>query len=161
LTRKNPDHKRLPRVFIDADVLVAGSASAEGASHLLLQLGELGLLDVVASAQVREEAERALSRKLPSALPAFQMLADAAVRWLPNPPAETLSEHVDRADAKDLAILVAAIRAGADVLLTFNTRHYRQASSPPRIEPPGTFLQRLRTRLQDLAEPQADTEEER
>lgn len=145
---------------MDADALVAGSASAEGASHLLLQLGELGLLDVIGSAQVRVEVERALRRKLPSALPAFRLLADAAVRWLANPPAEALSEHAGQADEKDLAILVAAIHAKADVLLTFNTRHYRQRAAPPRVEPPGAFLQRLRARLQDLAEPPAGAEKD-
>lgn len=146
---------------MDADVLVAGCASVEGASHLLLQLGELGLLDVIGSAQVREEAERALARKLPSALPAlpaFRQLADAAVRWLPNPPADSLSEHADQAHGEDVAILVAAIDAEADVLLTFNTRHHRARSAPPRIERPGAFLQRLRARLQDLVDPRALTE---
>ncbi len=139
-------------------MLVAGCASVEGASHLLLQLGELGLLEVIGSAQVREEAERALGRKLPSALPAFRQLADAAVHWVPNPPTDSLSEHAGQAHREDVAILVAAIHAEADVFLTFNTRHYRQRSAPPHIERPGAFLQRLRARLQDLVDPQTPTE---
>lgn len=139
-------------MFADADVLVAGAASASGASHLVLKLGELGLLEVVASAQVRREAEGALARKLPAALPAFRGLADAAIDWLSDPAAEAVREHAGEADEKDLPILVAAIEAAADVLLTFNTRHYRRRTSPPRIERPGAFLQRLRARLQDLAE---------
>jgi predicted nucleic acid-binding protein len=152
LTAKTADAARLPRVFIDADVLVAGSASATGASHLLLQLGELGLLDLIGSVQVREEAERALNRKLSSALPAVQVLADAAVRWIPTPSAAALTAHAGEAHEEDVAILVAAINARADVLLTFNTRHHRRRSDPPRIEQPGAFSQRLRARLQDLAD---------
>jgi predicted nucleic acid-binding protein len=142
---------RLPRVFVDADVVVAGAASVTGASHLVLKLGELGLLRVVACSQVREEVERALARKLPAALPVFRSLAEAAVEWLPDPTAEALQEHAGEADEKDLPILVAAIRARTDVLLTFNTRHYRQRTSPPRIERPGAFVRRLRGLLEDLA----------
>lgn len=147
-------------MFVDADVVVAGAASTSGASHLVLQLGELGLLEVVASAQVREEVERALSRKLPSSLPTFRGLAEAAIGWIPDPPAEALADHARSADEKDLAILVAAVRSRCDVLLTFNTRHYSRRSKPPRIERPGAFLQRLRALLQDLTEPQAETEDE-
>ena len=145
------DPARLPRVFVDADVVVAGAASVTGASHLVLKLGELGLLDVVACSQVRQEVERALARKLPTALPAFRSIADVAVEWLPDPAAETLQEHAGEADAKDRSILVAALHAEADVLLTFNIRHYRRRTTPPRIERPGAFLQRLRALLEDLA----------
>lgn len=142
---------RLPRVFVDADVVVAGAASVAGASHLVLRLGELGLLEVVACSQVRQEAERALARKLPVALPAFRSLAEVAVEWLPDPAVEALQEYAGEADEEDLAILVAAIQAGADVLLTFNLRHYRPRTTRPRIERPGAFLQRLRALLEDLA----------
>jgi predicted nucleic acid-binding protein len=70
------------RVFVDSDVLLAGSASTTGASHLILQLSELGLIDAVGSEQVRREVERNLKRKLPAALPDFRLLAGAAVRWV-------------------------------------------------------------------------------
>lgn len=156
MTPTGADPARLPRVFVDADVVVAGAASATGASHLVLQLGEIGLLEVVASAQVREEAEGALVRKLPAALPAFRSLAEVAVEWLPDPAAEALQEHAGDADPKDLPILVAAIHAGADVLLTFNTRHYHRRTPPPRIERPGVFLQRLRALLEELAGPEEE-----
>lgn len=147
-------------MFVDADVVVAGAASASGASHLLLQLAELGLLEVVASAQVRDEVERVLARKLPSALPAFRRLAEAAIDWLPDPSAAALVAHAGSADDEDLPILVAAVRSRSDVLLTFNARHYVPRAEPPRIERPGVFLLRLRALLQDLAEPQPASEDE-
>jgi predicted nucleic acid-binding protein len=152
LTTTKAEPPRLPRVFLDADVVVAGSASGSGASHLVLRLGELGLLDLISSRQARDEVERALARKLPSALPAFHALAKAALHWLPDPGIEDLRAYAGEADEGDLGILVAAIGARAEVLLTFNTRHYRPRASVPRIERPGEFLQRLRARLQDLSE---------
>jgi len=49
-----------PKVFIDADVLIAGSASTRGASHIVLQLSELTVIEGVISLQVKREAERNL-----------------------------------------------------------------------------------------------------
>lgn len=56
------------RVFIDADVLFAGSASSSehGASLVILKMAEITLIDAVASQQVIDEVERNLSQKLPS-----------------------------------------------------------------------------------------------
>lgn len=141
-----------PRVFIDADALVAGSASRAGAAHLILQLGELGVIDLVSSAQVRDEVERVLLRKLPSALPAFAAIAGAAVRWLTNPSAKRVASHSGEAHPKDLPILVAALGAACPVLVTFNTRHFKPKRGSIRIETPGDFIQRLRTSLAGLAD---------
>lgn len=141
-----------PSIFIDADVLIAGSASAGGARRLVLQLAELGLIEGVSSAQAREEVERNLSRKLPAARPAFRLLADAACRWTEDPDPSVLVSYEGQAHPKDLPILVAAILAGCDSLLTFNTRDYRPAARAIRIETPGEFIARLRARLARLAE---------
>jgi len=48
------------RVFFDADVLLAGSASTTGASHILLKLSELTLVEGITSHQAQTEAERNL-----------------------------------------------------------------------------------------------------
>lgn len=139
-------------VFLDADVLIAGSASASGASRLILQVAELGLIDAVSSAQARAEVERNLARKLPAALPAFRLLAEAACRWTDDPEPGALTPFEGRAHPKDLPILVAAISAGCDSLVTFNTRDYYPAEGTIRIETPGEFLARLRARLAQLAQ---------
>lgn len=140
-----------PSVFIDADALIAGSASTAGASHLILQLSELGLIEVVSSEQVRREVERNLADKLPSAIPAFRLLGDAAVRWVRNPRSKDVDMFRGQADDKDLPILVAAINAGCGSLITFNVRHYGPAKSSIRIENPGEFLTRLRKHLSQLS----------
>ena len=53
----------------DADVLIAGLLSRRGASHAILILGEIGLLQVVLPEAVVEEVRRNLAAKLPEAGP--------------------------------------------------------------------------------------------
>ena len=85
-----------PRVFVDADVLFAGAASPSqyGASLLILRLGELTLIDAVASEQVVTEAERNLTAKMPHALPLFRLLVECALTVVPNPSADDLAPHI-------------------------------------------------------------------
>lgn len=146
-----PPPQRLS-VFIDADVLIAGSASTSGASHLILQLSELGLIDAVSSAQVRRESERNIKAKLPAAIAAFGLLADAAIRWVGDPRKGDLEDHRGLADPEDLPILVAALKAECDSLITFNIRHYWTKDLDLRIETPGDFLARLRSHLAELSD---------
>ena len=53
----------LPQVFVDADVLFAGSASPSefGASLVVLRMAEITLIKAVTSQQVITETERNLS----------------------------------------------------------------------------------------------------
>ena len=141
-----------PSVFVDADVLIAGSASTSGASHLILQLGELGLIDVVSSAQARTEAECNIARKLPAALPAFRVLSSEACRWVDDPATEPDGVGA-KTHPKDRAILGAAILAGCSSLITFNTRDFHPTRGAITVETPGAFVERLRAIMQELGEP--------
>ncbi len=143
---------RRPVVFIDADALIAGSASTAGASHILLRLSELGLIDGVSSEQVRREAERNLAKKVPGALPAFRLLANAACRWVADPTPEELDAVAGQAHRKDLPILATAVANGCEWLVTFNVKHFRPKGSGIRVAPPGAFIEELRGRLEELAE---------
>ncbi len=135
------------RVCVDADVLFAGSASLSGASHVVLQLGELGIIDVRVADQARAEAERNLADKLPSALPAFRALVDACTSPTPmaTPAAARRLARHGQADPKDAPILAAAIAADCRWLLTFNVRDYR--TERIRVSQPGPFLEELRAML--------------
>lgn len=135
------------RVCIDADVLFAGSASTSGASHVVLQLGELGIVDVRVADQARAEAERNLADKLPSALPALRALLDACTTSVPMaaPAAARRLSRAGEADPKDAPILAAAIAADCRWLLTFNVRDYR--TERIRVSQPGPFVQELRAML--------------
>jgi predicted nucleic acid-binding protein len=142
-----------PKVFLDADVIFAGAAapSVQGASYVVLRMGEITLLDCITSAQVITEVERNLTNKLPQALAEFQLLLKRCVRVAPDPAPEDLAAYVGQADPKDLSILVAASRENCSYLLTFNTRHFNPTGSHPIVQPPGQFLQAIRSQLSMLS----------
>ena len=135
------------RICLDADALFAGAASSTGASHVILQLGELGIIQVAVPAQARTEAERNLRTKLPAALPAFRTLVDLCTTPIPMaaPRAAARLARRGEADAKDAPILAAALAADCRWLVTFNLRDYR--TDAIRVVEPGTFLEALRAQL--------------
>lgn len=141
-----PSRPRL-RICLDADALFAGAASVTGASHVILQLGELGILEVGVSEQARLEAERNLTAKLPAALPAFRaLLAGCCTQLAPAPASDAAAiAAAGEADAKDAPILAAALSAGCGWLVTFNVRDYR--TDRVRVSAPGDFLEALRGEL--------------
>lgn len=140
------------RVFIDANALFAGSASPSGASHLILQLGELRIIDLFASSQVRGEVERNLTAKLPAALPAFRAIASAACQPAaePDPEATRAVLAAGLADAKSAPILAAALATRCRWLVTFNIRDYRP-DERIAVVTPGDFVKQLREHLTSLA----------
>jgi len=145
----NLTRRRKPRVFVDADVLFAGAASAseQGASLVILRLAEITLIEAITSQQVIAEVERNLGDKLPDKLPIFRVLASRCLQVVPNPSAGELHPHAGKADPKDLPILVAALREGCPWLVTFNVRHYRPGVPDVTVLRPGEFVLRLRDLL--------------
>lgn len=135
------------RVCLDADVLFAGAASVTGASHALLQLGELGVIDVRVAQQALDEAERNLRAKLPAALPAYRTLVSLCTMPIPmpSPTAATRLARSGDADPKDAPILAAALAAHCRWLVTFNVRDY--PTHRIRVTEPGAFIEELRARL--------------
>lgn len=114
---------------------------------MVLQLGELRIIDVRVADQARAEAERNLADKLPAALPAFRALVDACTSPIPmvSPSAVRRLSRAGEADAKDAPILAAAIAADCRWLLSFNVRSYR--TERIRVSQPGPFLEELRAIL--------------
>ena len=141
-----------PVVMIDADVLFAAAASPSehGASLLVLRLAELTLVDAVASEQVIVEAERNLAQKLPAVLPTFKLLTARCLRIVRDPAVAELHPFVGCAQPEDLPILVAAMQAQCQWLVTFNVRHYRPGIAAVRVLRPGDFVLRIRDLLAHL-----------
>lgn len=141
-----------PRVFIDADVLFAGAASASehGASLVVLRMAEITLIDAIVSEQVITEVERNLETKFPKALPAYQLLANRCLTVVPIPSAAEVKCYAGLANPKDLPILVAAIQNSCPWLITFNTRHFQPGHPDVTILQPGAFIQRVRYLLTSL-----------
>lgn len=140
------------RIFCDADVLIAGSASTTGASHLLLRLSELTLIECLTSRYALTEVERNLRTKLPAAEPLFRRIVAAAVAVVPNASGNALRDLVGQAHVKDVAILATAIEANADVLATFNIRHFKPRTAPPLIRRPREVLSQIRLALSKLSQ---------
>ena len=148
------DKPAKPQVFIDADVLFAGAASPNehSASNLILRMGELTLIDVIASVQVLTEAERNLVDKIPKALPAFQMLVSRSLKVVKDPDPNDLAEFAGLANPADLPILVAAIREECSYLTTFNIRHYQPGHPSVAVLKPGDLVLRIRYLLARLSD---------
>jgi len=148
-TRRNT--VRQPKVYLDTDVLLAAAGSTSGASHLIIKLSELTLIQGVISEAVRIEAERNLIAKLPHALPAYRaFLKSAKLREVPLPSPDQMKPYQGQADPKDLPHLVAAFLAGCQYLVTHNTRHYAPDPGTIEVLNPGAFLERIRQQLSHL-----------
>jgi len=155
--------RRKPIVFLDADVIFAGAAAPteHGASHVVLRMGEITLIECVTSEQAVTEVEDNLAEKLPAKLPEFHLLASRCLRVVPDPGPEDLSRHTGQADPKDLPILVAALREGCPYLLTFNVRHYSPPVGSITVQRPGEFVLTVRNLLTQLStEEEADEQGE-
>jgi hypothetical protein len=141
------------KVFLGADVMFAGSAAPRehGASHVILRMGEITLLDCVTSQQAVVEVERNLLEKLPSKLPEFRLIVTRSVMVVPDPEREDLLPYGEYADAEDLPLLVSALREQCPYFLTFNLRHYKTRGLPIQVLRPGSFLQAVREHLIELA----------
>ena len=141
-----------PRLFIDAEVLFAGSASPreQGAAYIILRMAEITLIDALASEQVIAEAERNLEFKIPQALPSFRLLVSRCLKQVRDPTWEELRSYEGAAHPEDLPILVAAVREGCPWLVTFNTRHYQPGLSAITVLRPGDFLVKARHLLAHL-----------
>ena len=138
-----------PLVFLDADVLFAGAAAPteHRASHIVLTLGEMTLIECLTSTQVVTEVERNLGAKLPQKLPELRLLLSRSLKVVPDPEPDEMIPYRGQADPKDLPILVAALKRRCSFLLTFNVRHFTPSSSTIEVQRPGEFLASIRTLL--------------
>lgn len=136
-------------VFFDSDVMIAGSASASGASFALLQLAELGLIKGYVSVRVLEECRRNLAKKLPGAIATFEKIVERCVTVSTTVPDEdSLSLLSNQAHKKDVSILASAFETKSRFLVTFNVSDYWPAGSTGvEILTPGELLSRIRLAL--------------
>lgn len=141
-------------IFLDSSALFAGIVSRNGAARVLLLLGEAQRIDLLISEQVIAETERAVARKVPAALPIVrQMILHSQAKVLHDPPIEEVRSHLYwMADPSDVPILLAAMHARVDFLVTLNRRHFLDdpqvtQRSGLRIGTPGDALAWVRSQL--------------
>jgi len=140
-------------VFLDADVIFAGTAAPteHSASNIVLELGEVRLIDCITSVQVVTELERNFEKKLPGKLPELRLVISRSHPVVSDLKPEELVPYKGQADSTDLPILVSALKYGCRFLLTFNTRHYKPATEAISIQRPGEFVRSLRIFLAHMA----------
>ena len=144
----------IPHLFLESSALFAGVASPSGAARALLLLAEAGLISIAVSEQVVAETERAVARKVPRALAVYrEALRCTGLRIVRDPSPGEVEIHGDIiAHRADVPIVVAAMRAGTDFLVTFNRRHFIDdpgvaVRSGLRMGTPGDALAWVRERL--------------
>jgi predicted nucleic acid-binding protein len=142
------------KVFFDSSALVAGVISSTGAARALLVMAENKQIEVIISEQVIVESERSIAKKSPRALPSFrQTIRDASPLIVQNPSGKETRENLYLiADPDDVSILLAAMKAKVDFLVTHNRKHFIDdpkvaENSGLRIGTPGDALAWLRENL--------------
>lgn len=143
-----------PDLFLDSSAFFAGVVSPTGAARALLLLAEAGLIALTISEQVVAETERAVARKVPSALAYYrEALHGTGVRLVRDPSPEEVAAYADIISHQaDVPIVVAAMKAQVDYLVTFNRRHFIDDPSVAvrsglRIGTPGGALAWVREHL--------------
>lgn len=115
-----------PDLFFDSSALMAGVISARGAARALLLLAEGGRVSITVSEQVIVETERALARKAPQSLPYYRdALRNTHLRIVRDPAPQVVALHHGICPHQaDVPIIVAAMGAEVDYLVSLNRRHF-------------------------------------
>ncbi|WP_003545686.1 PIN domain-containing protein [Desulfotomaculum nigrificans] len=133
------------RVFFDSSVLIAGLASPDGASNMLLVMCEMGFITPVISEKVVTEVIRNIERKLPRCLPHYHRLFKTLPFELADPTPELITQAQKMINQKDADILAAAINAGVAYLVSLD-KHFLNINFPDcniQICTPGDLLEKI------------------
>jgi predicted nucleic acid-binding protein len=141
-------------IFLDSSALMAGAISESGAAHVLLNLGESRDISLTVSELVILEIEHSIARKSPSNLNDLRRLIRLSnLRIVPNPSRKEVEANLYLiSDPSDAPILLAAMKANVDYLVTHNRKHFLDdpvvaERSGLRIGSPGEALAWLRDNL--------------
>jgi len=137
-------------LFIDASVFIAAAGSPEGGSSFVLELCKRGRFRAFCTRLILLEAERNIHRKLgaEALLRFYQGLAELDPTIEAPPASKEIAACEPIVGKKDAHVLAAALRSGADVLLTLDRGHFmtekvRDAELGLKIVTPGDFLREL------------------
>jgi predicted nucleic acid-binding protein len=148
--------RRLLRLFLDSNVLISGIVSPWGLDKAVLSLCAARICRLILAQAVRDEVEEALlvhGRALDAAdaksiIEGYRLLiAFIEPELVPYPEDERVrsSRHLIR-HLTDVPVLLSAMDARPDWLLTHNTRHFTRAVARQtglRIATPAEFFRTL------------------
>ena len=141
---------KIIKVFLDASVLVAASASVNGASAYILHLSRQRKIKAFVSEDALSEAVKNVNLKLDDIgeerLKTY--LIKANLKLVDSPEAEAIALCEKFIHFKDAPILAAAITKRVDILLTLDKKHFltklvADFAKPIIILTPGDFLKRF------------------
>ena len=114
------------RIFLDANVYVAGFVSPKGGSAFILELARRKKICLLTSRVVLREADRNLRSKAGlKTVKAFRrFLNETRIEILPYLTESVLSRYEALIHPKDTVILGAALEAQVDFLVTLDRRHF-------------------------------------
>lgn len=120
---------RRPRPFADSNVVFSGFYGS-GAPAIILDGHNAGLLALVVSRQVLSETSDVMRRKRPGLLVDLEsFLRDTPPDLAPEPTPEDVRAVAHCINWTDAPILAAALKSGADCVISGNTRHFTQAAA--------------------------------
>lgn len=114
------------KLFFDASVLIAAVHSPIGGSGYLLEACRRGSFKPVVTRLVLLEAERNIKAKLgeEDLLRFYQLLGSVDFIVEPLVSAREVADYSHLIEKKDAHVLAAAVRSGAQFLLTLDTRRF-------------------------------------
>jgi predicted nucleic acid-binding protein len=135
------------RIFLDSNVILSGFISDRGAPRILLDLLSLDLpfLKGLTGQYNLIEIERNLNRKMPGCLPVYkEYFPQLNLEIIPLPSRKDIIKYTGVTAAKDVPVLVSAIKGKADFLVTGDKKDFSQlklkSPLPLRIINPADFL---------------------
>ena len=141
-------------IFLDSSALIAGVLSEGGASHALLLLGESEDIYLTISEMVIIESERSIALKSPRTIPILRnSIVRSNLQIVRDPlPKEVKANLYLISDPADVPILLAAMKAKVDFLVTHNRKHFLDdpkvaENSGLRIGTPGDALAWIREQI--------------
>ena len=133
------------RVLIDSNVLFSAVYSNGSIPHQAFLKAVEPPYQCMICEQSFEEMRRAYNRKFPDKIGALERFIASAlpvIEVIPVP-SSTHPDEDEIRDPNDRPILRAAIRAGADIIITGDNDFLESAISNPRIMTPAQFVQML------------------
>ena len=120
----------MKRIFLDANVLFTAAHNPGGKAAFVIELAATGAFTLCTSSYAREEAERNISVKYPSRLPAFiQLLQGITV----VPVSSHTTDYPAILPTKDAPIFTAAAYCRASHLLTGDIKHFGPIMNKPEL----------------------------
>lgn len=141
--------KQRPKVILDTSALIAGIVSSKGAARAVLQLAEIGLIELIVSRQVIVEADRNIEEKLPEMLSEYrEFIKFLAPVLVDDPRGKDVAKYLTVINPDDAPILASAVISDADFLITWGRKHFIgknvRIHSNLKIVTPGEFLKHFR-----------------